>query len=262
MSNRDAFVARKRFGQHFLVDTFVIDEIITLIDPKPSDRILEIGPGRGALTEQLVASGAEVVIVEIDRDLCTQLETRYCKAANVTVVSADILAFDLDRLAHPESPWKVAGNLPYNISTALIQRLLDHAARFSSMILMLQKEVADRLIAASGSKAYGRLSVMTQRRCAVSRHMDIGPDSFQPAPRVDSAVVELRPNAEREDPDFEQWLGQIVSAAFAQRRKTLTNTLARHVSPAMLKYCDIDPNSRAEQLSVADFVRLAQHARK
>ena len=261
MSNSDVHTARKRFGQHFLVDTFIIDEIIALIDPGPSDRILEIGPGGGALTEQLVASGAAVVAVEIDRDLSARLETRYAKAANITIVGADILTFDLDRLGNAEGLWKLAGNLPYNISTALIQRLLDHAARFSRMILMLQKEVAERLAAASGTKAYGRLSVMTQRRCAVTQHMGIGPDSFKPAPRVESAVVELRPYVEREDKDFELWLAQIVSAAFSRRRKTLANTLGSHVSATMLRRCNIDPSSRAEQLSVADFVRLAQATR-
>ena len=261
MSNSDVHTARKRFGQHFLVDSFVIDEIIALIDPEPRDRILEIGPGGGALTEQLVASGAEVVVVEIDRDLSARLEARYAGAANITVVGSDILTFDLDRLPNPDCLWKLAGNLPYNISTALIQRLLNHAARFSSMVLMLQKEVAERLAAASGTKAYGRLSVVTQRRCAVTQHMGIGPDSFQPAPRVDSAVVELRPYPEREDRDFELWLAQIVSAAFSKRRKTLVNTLGPHVSPATLRACNIDPTSRAEQLSVADFVRLAQATR-
>ncbi len=262
MSSSDAPIARKRFGQHFLVDSFVIDEIIALIGPHRHDRILEIGPGGGALTEQLVASGANVVVVEIDRDLSARLEARFSGAANVTVVESDILTFDLDRLGHPENPWKLAGNLPYNISTPLIQHLLGHAARFSNMILMLQKEVAERLAAAPGRKAYGRLSVIAQRRCAITQHMDIGPDSFRPAPRVDSAVVELRPYARADDREFERWLSQIVSAAFSQRRKTLANTLGDYVDAAGFAQCDIDPGARAEQLSVADFVRLAEATRR
>ena len=253
--------ARKRFGQHFLVDSFAIDEIIGLINPQQHDRILEIGPGSGALTEQLVASGAKVVVVEIDRDLTALLNERFSNAVNITVIGADILTFDFEQLGSPTPRWKLAGNLPYNISTALIQRLLENTAIFSSMILMLQKEVAERLAGVPGTKAYGRLSVMAQRRCAVTSHMHIGPDSFQPAPKVDSTVVELRPYARIEDREFEQWLGQIVTAAFSKRRKTLANTLRDFASPAMLGRCNIDPSSRAERLSVADFVRLAEVTR-
>jgi 16S rRNA (adenine1518-N6/adenine1519-N6)-dimethyltransferase len=254
--------ARKRFGQHFLVDSFVVDAIVNLVSPAPTDRILEIGPGGGILTEHLIASGAELVAVEIDRGLAARLEERFASTPGFTLYTGDILKFDFGRLDGPARAWKVCGNLPYNISTPLLARLLEHAPCFSAMILMVQKEVAERLGAEPGTKAYGRLSVLTQRRADVIQCLDIGPESFQPPPKVDSAVVELRPREDDGDADFERWLGELVRSAFSTRRKTLANTLRGHATAAQFAQCGIDPGARAEQLSVADFVRLARATRK
>ena len=258
MPARDAHIARKRFGQHFLVDSFVIDEIVNLISPTATDCILEIGPGGGVLTEHLLASGAELLAVEIDRQLAAQLEERFAGAAGFTLHTGDILRFDFERLGGGARTWKVCGNLPYNISTPLIARLLEHAFLFSCMILMLQKEVAERLCAEPGTKAYGRLSVIIQHRCDVIQHLDIGPESFKPPPRVDSAVIEIRPRKDPGDAGFERCLAELVRTAFSTRRKTLANTLGAHVSAADFARCEIDPRGRAEKLSVENFVCLAR----
>ncbi len=253
-----AHITRKRFGQHFLVDSFVIDEIVNLGSPTSTDRVLEIGPGGGVLTEHLLASGAELLAVEIDRQLAARLEERFAGATGFTLHTGDILRFDFKQLGGRARAWKVCGNLPYNISTPLITRLLEHADLFSCMILMLQKEVAERLCAEPGTKAYGRLSVIIQHRCDVIRHLDIGPESFQPPPRVDSAVIEIRPREDPGDAEFDRCLAELLRTAFSARRKTLANTLAGHVSAPDFARCGIDPGSRAEKLSVENFVCLAQ----
>lgn len=257
MSERPEGRARKRFGQHFLVDTFTIDAIVDLVAPSADDRVLEIGPGRGALTGQLADSGAALTVVEIDRDLGAALAERFAGAPNVRVAIEDILAFDLAQLARQGVPWKVVGNLPYNISTPLLLRLLEHTGLFSSLVVMVQREVAERLAAAPGSRAYGRLSVAAQRLCALELRLEVGPESFAPPPRVNSAVLELRPRASRREPHFERWFDELLRSAFGARRKTLANTLRGRADAATITACGIDPRARAEQLSVADFERLA-----
>jgi len=250
-------VARKRFGQHYLVDDSVVDAIIREVAPKTGDHILEIGPGGGVLTGALVASGAQVVAVEIDRDLAARLVQRFADAPNFTLHNEDILRFDFAHLGSAAQRWKVVGNLPYNISTPLIMRLLDASARFEELTVMVQREVAERLVAAPGRSDYGRLSVMAQRRARVALRLAVGPQSFVPPPKVDSAVVQLRPFDSALDPDFETLLATLVRDAFGARRKTLANALRRHCDKAFLLHCGIDPASRAESLAVGDFVRLA-----
>ena len=249
---------RKRFGQHFLIDPLVVDEIIKLVAPKPIDHILEIGPGTGALTKQLVDSGANVVAVEIDRDLCSLLERDFSHSHNVRVVNEDILKLDLNQLLRNDRPWKLVGNLPYNISTPLVLRLLKRAACFSSLFIMLQTEVATRLAASPGTKAYGRLSVIAQLHCSVIHRLDVDATSFRPKPSVRSSVVELSPISGTEDQELEAWLSLLVNKAFSKRRKKLVNSLRECIDLEALIRCDIDPAWRAEQLSVEDFLRLAR----
>jgi 16S rRNA (adenine1518-N6/adenine1519-N6)-dimethyltransferase len=254
--------ARKRFGQHFLVDSYAVDEIIRATDPHPGEHIIEIGPGEGVLTGQLVASGAELLAIEIDRDLVVKLTRRFAQAPNFRLHSGDVLKFDFGALPAAPGGWKVVGNLPYNISTPLIMLLLAHTQTFGRMVVMVQREVAERMAAVEGTHNYGRLSVMVQRRCSVRSILDIGPDSFRPPPKVDSSVVELVPHGGHLDEDFERWLSDVVRFAFSARRKTVANAMRGQIDPAAFATAGIDPGARAEQLSVADFVRLAEVTRR
>jgi len=262
MEEHERGAARKRFGQHFLVDSYAVDTIIRTTDPRPGDHLIEIGPGQGVLTGPLVASGAELLAIEIDRDLVARLTSRYAQAPNFRLHSGDVLKFDFAALPLVAGGWKVVGNLPYNISTPLIMLLLNHAARFSRMVVMVQREVAERMAAVEGSHSYGRLSVMVQRRCSVRSILDIGPDSFEPPPKVDSSVLELVPHAEPLDESFEAWLADVVRFAFSARRKTVANAMRGQIDPSAFVTAGIDPGARAEQLSVADFVRLARVTRR
>lgn len=252
---------RKRFGQHFLADDSVVDAIIALVAPARGDHVLEIGPGNGVLTGQLVASGAAITAVEIDRDLADWLRARYATAPNFALHNCDVLKFDFEALDALAPRWKVVGNLPYNISTPLLMQLLDHAARFTELTLMVQAEVAARLAATPGSAAYGRLGVMAQRRARVELRLAVPPESFTPPPRVDSAVVQVYPLEGCFDPEFERVFAEVVRLAFGARRKTLANALKRRLSATELAAIGIDPGARAEVLSVADFVRLAEALR-
>lgn len=262
MQTDDRGLARKRFGQHFLVDSYAVDTIIRCTDPRPGEHVIEIGPGEGVLTGQLVASGADLLAIEIDRDLVVRLTKRFEKASNFRLHSGDVLKFDFSALPQVDGGWKVVGNLPYNISTPLIMRLLAHARTFSRMVVMVQREVAERMAAVEGSHSYGRLSVMVQRRCTVRSILDIGPESFRPPPKVDSSVVELVPHPQALDEAFEQWLADLVRLAFSARRKTVANALRGQVDAGGFAAAGIDPGARAEQLSVADFVRLAEVTRR
>ena len=254
--------ARKRFGQHFLVDAYAVDEIIRTVDARPGDHVIEIGPGEGVLTQHLVASGAELLAIEIDRDLVRGLNARFASAGNFSLHSGDVLKFNFAALAAVSGGWKVIGNLPYNISTPLIMLLLGHAVAFQRLVVMVQREVAERMAALEGSHRYGRLSVMVQRRCSVRAVLDLGPDSFWPPPKVDSSVVELVPHDHTLDETFETWLGEIVRGAFSTRRKTIANALRAYADAAAFARANVDPGARAERLSVADFVRLAEATRR
>ena len=245
--------ARKRFGQHFLVDEGVLDAIVRHVRPQPTDRMLEIGPGRGALTELLCAELAELAAIELDRDLIAGLEQRF---ANLRLRQGDVLALDF---AHElaAGDWRVVGNLPYNLSSPLLLKLAPHAGLVRDMHFMLQRELAQRLAAQPGTRAWGRLSVMVQRSWAVESLFDVPPDAFLPPPKVDSQVVRLRPLQASECVDIadQNVFARLVTAAFGQRRKTLSNSLrAYDLDFAM---AGVRPEQRAETLSVADFARLA-----
>lgn len=249
---------RKRFGQNFLVDPGVIDAILAAIDPRPQDVLVEIGPGLGALTEPLLARLAHLHVIEIDRDLIERLKKRHAPE-RLSIHAGDALAFDFASLG---ANLRVVGNLPYNISTPLLFHLAAHAEHLRDMHFMLQKEVVERMVAAPGESAYGRLSVMLQYRFALEWLIDVPPESFDPPPKVQSAVVRLvpKPKAALTARDPERF-AQIVTAAFSQRRKMLRNTLKDLFGEAELESLGIPPTARAEALSLTDFVRLANAGR-
>lgn len=249
---------RKRFGQNFLHDQQVIDRIIASIAPKRNDLIVEIGPGQAALTQPLVDSGAELHVVELDRDLVTILQKKFAGTANITVHSLDVLKADFGEITQ-NRPFRLLGNLPYNISTPLIFHILKWHKLVIDMHFMLQKEVVDRMAASPGSKAYGRLSVMTQFLCEITPLFDVQPGSFSPAPRVCSSIVRLQPlKAPPYNAGPDKQLGIVVAAAFSQRRKTLRNSLRKLLDAEQILAAGIDPGQRAEQLSLSQFAALAR----
>jgi 16S rRNA (adenine1518-N6/adenine1519-N6)-dimethyltransferase len=253
--------SRKRFGQHFLHDPAVITRIIAAIQPRDSDAIVEIGPGRGAITLPLLRAARRLQVVELDRDLIDPLRARCRQAGELTTHNADALRFDFCRLAGSASPLRIVGNLPYNISTPLLFHLLSQAHCIGDMHFMLQQEVVDRLAAAPGSGRYGRLSVMVQYRCRVTRLFNIGRGAFQPSPRVESAFVRLEPHlrlpVEIQD---EAMLEAVVRQAFAQRRKTLRNALRGILEESAIRALGIEPGVRAEMLGLREFAALANRA--
>jgi 16S rRNA (adenine1518-N6/adenine1519-N6)-dimethyltransferase len=253
----DSFRPRKRFGQHFLHDRGVVARIVRAFDPRPGDFVVEIGPGEGVLTAELVGRVARLHAVELDRDLVATLAARFPPAA-LTLHAADALAFDFAALADPGERLRVIGNLPYNVSTPLLFHLLAQAGAVQDMLFMLQKEVVDRLAAAPGGKDYGRLSVMVQARLAVEKLFEVGPGAFRPPPRVDSAVVRLTPHARPAVAIADgARFAQVVQAAFAQRRKTLRNSLRGLIAAETIAALGIDPQRRAETLALAEFAALA-----
>lgn len=246
--------ARKRFGQNFLHDATIIDRIVGLIRPKAGDAMVEIGPGLGAMTGPLIEQLGQLHAVELDRDLIPRLKDRF--GTRLTIHEADALRFDFAALADELGPLRVVGNLPYNISTPLLFHLLANSDRILDMHFMLQKEVVDRLCAEPGTGEYGRLTVCVAARAEARRLMKVGPGAFKPPPKVDSAIVRLVPRP----PPFEikdlARFDALVAAAFAQRRKTLNNTLKGLVDAQQFAAAGIDPGLRAERLSPADFARL------
>ena len=259
--SRPAVRPRRRFGQHFLHDRAVVRRIVDAVAPRPDDLIVEIGPGRGALTLPLLESGCELHAVEIDRDLAAALRGRAASHPNLTVHEADALEFDFTRVAPPPRRLRVTGNLPYNISTPLVFRLLAALSRIADMHLMLQREVVERMASPPGAGAYGRLGVMVQLDCEVERILRIGPGAFSPAPRVESALARLRPRPHAAlDPASRDRFAAIVGTCFSKRRKTLRNALRGLCGEPEIAAADLDPGARPETLSVDDFVRLAQVA--
>ena len=249
--------AKKRFGQHFLRDARVIDRIVQVFAPKPTDVVCEIGPGEGVVTRALLGQVKRLHAVELDRDLVALLQ-RTLPTDQISIHSADALTFDFRSLIAPGEKMRLIGNLPYNISTPLLFHLLDQVECVVDMLFMLQKEVVDRLAATPGGKDYGRLSVMVQWRCRVEKLFDVAPESFTPPPQVESAVARLVPHATPivQVTDPERFIG-IVSAAFAHRRKMLRNNLRDLVSNQAFAAAGIDPTRRAETLSLEEFARLA-----
>jgi 16S rRNA (adenine1518-N6/adenine1519-N6)-dimethyltransferase len=253
-----AHAPRKRFGQNFLVSPGIIERIVELVAPQPGDRMVEIGPGRGALTGPLLERLPGLDVVEIDRDLAAALRARF-PAERLRVHEGDALAFDFARLG---PGLRVVGNLPYNISSPLLFHLAGCADSLRDGHFMLQREVVERMAAAPGSRVYGRLSVMLQYRFEVAKLLRVPAGAFFPAPQVESAFVRLVPHAvlphtAREERTF----ARVVAAAFNQRRKTLRNALAGVLDEAALRAAEIDPSARAETLSVAQFVALANAVR-
>lgn len=248
---------RKRFGQHFLHDAKVIARIVEAIDPRAGERIVEVGPGRGVLTAALLERVDHLQAIEIDRDLAAGLDARF-ERGRLEVLQADVLDVDFTALRAAGPALRLVGNLPYNISTPLLFHLLTHAAAIADMHFMLQKEVVDRMAAAPGSKIYGRLTVMLAPWIKVEPLFGVGAGSFRPAPKVESTVVRLTPlRASPFDIGEPRRFEQVVRAAFAQRRKTLRNSLKGVVDEAAFQRLGIDPNDRAERLSPTQFAALA-----
>ncbi|MCX7562660.1 16S rRNA (adenine(1518)-N(6)/adenine(1519)-N(6))-dimethyltransferase RsmA [Xanthomonadaceae bacterium XH05] len=259
--------AKKQLGQHFLHDAGIIEKIVRAIDPKPGDRLVEIGPGQGALTVPLlrrilaVAGDATpspaLSVIEFDRDLIAGLEHIGNTIAPLRIVHADVLTVDLTELAGP-APIRLVGNLPYNISSPILFHALEHAGVITDMHFMLQKEVVDRMAAEPGSKVYGRLSVMLQAYANVQSLFLVPPGAFRPPPKVDSAVVRLLPRpAARIGIRDTACFARLVKAAFGQRRKTLRNALQDVCTPEQMEAAGIDPSDRAERIDVARFIALA-----
>lgn len=250
-------IARKRFGQHFLSDQAIIDAIVREIAPRAGDAMVEIGPGLAALTQPLVERLGRLSVIELDRDLASQLR----KHPQLDVIESDVLKVDFAALAEQlEAParggLRVVGNLPYNISTPILFHLLDHAGRVADQHFMLQKEVIDRMVAAPATGDYGRLSVMLQWRYAMENVLFVPPGSFEPPPRVDSAVVRMVPHAAPAPVDVQR-LAALVQLAFSQRRKLLRHTLGRWLD-AQGFAGHFDTQRRAEEVPVAEYVALAQ----
>ena len=247
--------ARKRFGQHFLTDAGVIADIVRLIDPQPGEALVEIGPGLGALTDPVVARCGRLTVVELDRDLALRLRRR----PELQVVEADVLGVDFAALAQRAGQaLRVIGNLPYNISTPILFHLLGAVARVKDQHFMLQKEVVERMAAAPGSKDYGRLSVMLQWRYAIESVLDVPPEAFDPPPRVDSAIVRMRPLPAASVADIDAArLGELVAIAFSQRRKILRHTLGAWLTREGITQ-PFDLQRRAEEVPVREYLTLAR----
>ena len=246
---------RKRFGQHFLADGAIIDAIVQAIAPRPGDSMVEIGPGLGALTQPLVERLGHLTVIELDRDLAARLRPR----SDLTVIESDVLRVDFSALAPANLAGpglRVVGNLPYNISTPILFHLLAHAPVVVDQHFMLQREVVERMVARPSTAAYGRLSVMLQWRYAMDNLLHVPPESFEPPPRVDSAVVRMVPRPDPVPVDVRR-LSEIVQVAFGQRRKILRHTLGRWLTEHGYSGA-FDVQRRAEEVSVAEFVALAQ----
>lgn len=259
MKSVDGHVARKRFGQNFLVSDGIVRKIVDAVAARPGDTVVEIGPGLGALTTQLLDRCDRLDVVEIDRDLIARLRERW-PAERLVIHEGDALAFDFATLRREGSRLKIVGNLPYNISSPLLFHLVRYAAQVHDMHFMLQKEVVDRMVAEPGGGDYGRLSVMLQYHFHMERLFVVPPGAFNPPPKVDSAVVRLVPKVSHGGtaPLRDEGLfARVVAAAFSQRRKMLRNTLRGIAGETQLEALGIASTARAEDIAVDDYVRLA-----
>jgi 16S rRNA (adenine1518-N6/adenine1519-N6)-dimethyltransferase len=257
-------IARKRFGQHFLHDPGIIGRIVAAIDPQPGDHIVEIGPGLGAITLPLLARVKDMDAIEIDRDAIRHLRDLAAGRGTLRIHEADVLKFDLAALRTDERKLRIVGNLPYNISTPLLFRLIEQREHIADLHVMLQKEVIARMAAEANSDDYGRLSVMLAPWLAVESLFDIGPGAFRPPPRVMSSFARLLPHATPPiSVDHPAEFAAVVAAAFSQRRKTLRNALKPLLSAADIAAAGIDPAARAETITPAGYAALAaQRARR
>ncbi|MBU1215601.1 MAG: 16S rRNA (adenine(1518)-N(6)/adenine(1519)-N(6))-dimethyltransferase RsmA [Gammaproteobacteria bacterium] len=246
--------AKKQFGQNFLVDQNIIADIVRCIRPMPDDNMVEIGPGLGALTRPLLKQLNKLHVVEIDRDIIARLKTDYPQD-KIVIHEGDALKFDFATLG---APLRIVGNLPYNISSPLLFHFANYAEGIIDMHFMLQNEVVERMVAEPSTAAFGRLSVMLQYRFYMEKLLDVPPQSFRPAPKVDSAIVRMIPlPAAQIAVQDEALYAKVVTAAFGQRRKTLRNTLKAHLTESDFAQLDIDPQLRAENLAVTEFTRIA-----
>jgi 16S rRNA (adenine1518-N6/adenine1519-N6)-dimethyltransferase len=249
---------RKQWGQHFLQDSTIIRHLVTTIAPLPGQHFVEIGPGKGALTLPLLQHPIRLDVIELDPYFVEQLQLLTLSYPHLTVHQADALKFDFSQLA--TAPMRFVGNLPYNISTPLLFHLLDKIEQIQDMTFMLQKEVVDRMVAAPATADYGRLSVMLQCRCQITRQFNVSPRAFYPPPQVDSTVVHLLPYATPPVAiqDF-RLFAQLVTQAFSQRRKTLRNSLKKLLDETAIERLGIDAQRRAETLSLSEFAQLANY---
>ena len=250
--------ARKRFGQNFLVDHGIINSIVRAVHPQKKDLLVEIGPGKGAITELLASGCDNLSVIELDRDLVPWLKVKFEKHPNFNLYQADALKFDFTQLIKNDQPLRIVGNLPYNISTPLIFHLLSYADKVQDMHFMLQKEVVKRMAAEPGTGAYGRLGIMVQYYCAVENLFEVPPTSFDPPPKVDSAIVRLVPY--KKLPFVAKnvkTLESLVNVAFQQRRKTLRNALKSLLEPEQLEMLPVDLSLRPENISLEEYVNLS-----
>ena len=247
-------VAKKRFGQNFLTDQAVIASLVEAISPQKNQTIVEIGPGLGALTKPLLKKIDHLHVVEIDRDIVSWMQKEYANS-NITIHNVDALKFDFSQLGNH---LRVTGNLPYNISTPILFHLLDNLVHISDMHFMLQKEVVERMVAQPSTPAYGRLSVMLQYHLQMEYLITVPPQAFEPAPKVESAFVRCMPHAIKPDvADDYNLFYKIVLAAFGQRRKTIRNTLKDFLQDDDFVQLSLNPQLRAENLSVKNFVAIS-----
>ncbi|MGP1947034.1 MAG: 16S rRNA (adenine(1518)-N(6)/adenine(1519)-N(6))-dimethyltransferase RsmA [Arsenophonus sp. NC-PG7-MAG3] len=256
--------ARKRFGQNFLIDPFIINNIVTAFNPKSDQSIVEIGPGLGALTLPMTKNIENITVIELDRNLAARLAAHPVLSAKLTIISNDAMTIDFGAIAKEKSqPLRVFGNLPYNISTHLMFHLFTYTNAIADMNFMLQKEVVNRLVAGPNTKAYGRLSVMAQYYCQIISILAVPPSAFMPAPKVDSAVIRLIPHQRNHYPICDvDLLSRITTQGFNQRRKTIRNSLSDLFSEQDFEQLGIDSNCRAENISVENYCKLASRLAK
>jgi 16S rRNA (adenine1518-N6/adenine1519-N6)-dimethyltransferase len=262
MSAAPTHRARKRFGQNFLHDPGIIARIVRAVTPQPGQRLIEIGPGQGAITAPLLEAAAQLTAIEIDRDLAAALRTRFAAHPGFRLIEQDVLKVNFAELGdgQPVAPasLRILGNLPYNISTPLLFHLLDYRELISDMVFMLQLEVVDRMAAQPGSPDYGRLSVMMQYHCKVEKLFTVPPGAFNPRPQVESAIVKLTPWRPLPHPARNpHTLARVVRTAFSQRRKTLRNTLKTLLPADQLDVLGLDLNLRPETIALRDYVRIS-----
>ncbi|MTI62356.1 16S rRNA (adenine(1518)-N(6)/adenine(1519)-N(6))-dimethyltransferase RsmA [Methylophaga sp.] len=251
--------ARKRFGQNFLHDEAIIEGILEVISPDKGQHLVEIGPGRGALTMPLLSRCDQLDVIELDRDLVPLLASKLGHHKHLTIHEADALKFDYRQLQQHGEKLRVLGNLPYNITTPLLFHLVEQKACIEDMCFMLQREVVERICAEPSTKQYGRLSIMLQHQCYVEQMFVVPPEAFDPPPKVESAIIYLQPLSQNKGGEVDlARLNQIVTAAFSQRRKTIANTLKKQVSLETLEQVGIEPGQRPETVTVEQYVELTR----
>lgn len=251
--------AKKSLGQNFLIDQNYIQKIISSLDPQPNETIIEIGPGRGALTKHLIESGASIIAIELDRDLVPILQKEFIDYENFQVIEQDALQIDFSKVKDQRSKFKLVANLPYYISTAILQRLIEQRKVFSEFVLMLQKEVVERITAKVGNSERGFLTVLVEAFCEAEKLCDVPPNAFRPAPKVWSSVVTLKVKESSVINDLEVFR-ELLSVGFTQKRKTILNNLKTKYKNAneILEETQIEPNRRAESLKLEEWLKLAE----